>query len=284
MHPFKEANDMVKLGIAMMFSSLVTSIVSLITVSLITKQQGIAATGLYNAAFSLSGLFVGFVLQAMGADYYPRLTGLLNNFSQMSKLVNQQTEVGLLLATPGLVATLVFAPIGIRIFYSAEFLPAVELLQWFLFGCLGRVISWPLGFVLLALGKKKLFLVLECGFSFIHLALIYVSLSTFGLIGIAYSFFALYILYILAVKIVVSRLIEFSWSRESLNIGIFATVSLAFGLLTSKLFSNGLNLLIGSILLMIVSVVAMRKLVQLVGNNHPIVKKLISMPIIRFIL
>jgi PST family polysaccharide transporter len=41
----------------------------------------------------------------------------------------------------------------IKLFYTSEFLPAVTMLQWFVLGCLGRVIGWPLGFVVLALGK-----------------------------------------------------------------------------------------------------------------------------------
>ena len=62
----------------------------------------------------------------------------------MRRMVNEQTEIGLLLALPGLFATVALAPWIIRVFYTAQFAGAAELLQWFVLGCLGRVISWPM--------------------------------------------------------------------------------------------------------------------------------------------
>ena len=79
----------------------------------------------------------------------------------MNRLVNEQTEIGLLIALLGLLATVVLAPWIVHIFYTKEFLHAVELIRWFILGCLGRVISWPLGFLMLALGKGKWYLITE---------------------------------------------------------------------------------------------------------------------------
>ncbi len=154
---FTEAGGMVRLGLAFMWSSLLNSALSYITVMLITQQIGLYAVGIYSAAYALSGVLVGFVLGAMAADYYPRLMAVAHDHATLNQLVNEQTEIGLLLAVPVLLATMALAPWVIRVFYTAEFLPAVELMQWFVLGCLGRVISWPLGFVMLALGKSRWF-------------------------------------------------------------------------------------------------------------------------------
>ena len=169
---FLEANGMVRLGLAMMFSSLMVSAVTYATVALITKQEGTNAVGLYSAAFTLSGIFVNFVLGAMAADYYPRLTSVADDSIEMTRLVNEQTEIAILLAVPGLVFTLAFAPWLIESLYSREFLDATKLLQWFILGCMGRVISWPLGFVILALGKGRWFLLTETSFNLMHFAMI----------------------------------------------------------------------------------------------------------------
>jgi probable addiction module antidote protein len=99
---------------------------------------------------------VNFVLGAMAADYYPRLTGVTTNKDKMGRLVNEQTEIAILLALPGLLFTLAFAPWLLEILYSREFINATALLHWFILGCMARVISWPLGFVMLALGKVYL--------------------------------------------------------------------------------------------------------------------------------
>lgn len=281
---FNQASDMVRLGIAMMFSSLLASTVSLITISLVTQQEGISATGFYSAAFALSGLFVGFVLQAMGADYYPRLTGVTHAPEQMTKLVNEQTEVGLLLALPGLLATLVFAPWVIHIFYSAEFLPAIELLQWFLFGCLGRVVSWPLGYVILALGKGRWYLLTESTFSLLHLILIYIGLSLYGVVGVAFAFFVMYLVYIVAIFMVCRHLIAFRWSYSSLLEIIYSSLAFAITLMMCKFLPIIHSLWIGSVIVMVVGIISVRGLAIRLGNDHRLVHMIKYIPGSKFIL
>ena len=281
---FNQAGDMVRLGIAMMFSGLLASAVSLITISLITQQEGISATGFYSAAFALSGLFVGFVLQAMGADYYPRLTGVMHAPNQMTKLVNEQTEVGLLLALPGLLATLVFAPWVIHIFYSAEFLPAIELLQWFLFGCLGRVVSWPLSYVILALGKGRWYLLTESAFSLLHLMLIYIGLSLYGVLGVAFAFFVMYLIYTIAVCMVCRHLIAFRWSYSSLREIIYSSLAFAITLMMCKFLPIIHSLWIGSVLVIVVGIISVRGLAIRLGKDHRLVQMMKHIPGSKFIL
>ena len=56
------------------------------------------ATGYYQSAWTLGGLYVGFILDAMGADYYPRLAAHAENNHACNRLANEQMLVGLLLA------------------------------------------------------------------------------------------------------------------------------------------------------------------------------------------
>ncbi len=213
-----EASGMIRLGLVFMVTGLMSSAVSYFTITLISQQINLEAVGIYSAAFALSGIFVSFVLSAMGADYYPRLTGVAHDKITVNRLVNEQTEIGLLLAIPGLLATLVLAPWLIRVFYTSEFLPATELLQWFILGCLGRVISWPLGFVMLALGKGGLYLASETIWNLSHVLLIWIGLHFFGIQGISIAFFALNILVIFQCIITINYLTNFFWSKSAIHI------------------------------------------------------------------
>ena len=65
--------------------------------------------------------------------------------------------VSLLLAGPGVLATLTLALLVIQLFSSARFEPAVEILRWNCLGMMLRVASWPMGFILLAKGEGKIF-------------------------------------------------------------------------------------------------------------------------------
>lgn len=227
---FAEANGMVRLGLVMMWNGLMGSAVAYLTVTLITQHEGTQAVGLYSAAFALSGMFVNFVLGAMGADYYPRLTGVASDKPTMVRMVNEQTEIGLLLALPGLLVTMALAPWILQLFYTHEFLGAVELLQWFILGCLGRVISWPMGYIMLALGKSRWLIVSETVMHAMHILLIFFGLQVFGLVGVAQSFVLLYVIHILVTIFIGRELISFSWSNRARATIIFSILASALTL------------------------------------------------------
>ena len=269
---------MVRLGLVFMWNGLLLSAVGYITITLITQQEGLQAVGIYSAAFALSGLFVNFVLSAMGADYYPRLTGLAHDPAAMNKLVNEQTEIGLLLAVPGLLATLVLAPWIIQILYTQAFTPAVELLRWFVLGCLGRVISWPLGFVMLALGKSRWYFLTETSFNVLHVMLVAVTLSTLGLVGVSIAFPILYIGYTLAVLLVGMRLTGFRWSLAATKMIWTSAVLflICMVLLESLPFVPAMTL--GILITAAASMVCMRGLVRLIGQEHRLTRAIFLVP------
>lgn len=275
---FAEAGDMVRLGLVMMSNGLMLSAVSYITVTLITQHEGVQAVGLYSAAFALSGMFVSFVLGAMGADYYPRLTGVAPDKDAMTRMVNEQTEIGLLLALPGLLATLALAPWILQIFYSGEFLGAVELLQWFILGCMGRVISWPLGYVMLALGKGRWFLLTETSFNLVHVALIALGLQLFGIEGVAIAFFVAYVGYIVAVGLVCRHLIGFGWSADCTRIAFFSLPILGVTFVACRTLALWPASSIGLVLTLVVSVFCLRGLATRVGHEHRIVRAISRLP------
>jgi len=280
---FKEAGNMVKLGMIFMWNGLLSSAVTYFTVTIITQKISTQAVGLYSAAFALSGVLVNFVFGAMGADYYPRLTGVAKDKAAVNRLVNEQTEIGLLLAIPGLLATMVMAPWIIRIFYTSEFLPAVNLLEWFILGCVGRVISWPLGFVMLAQDKGRWFFLTETSFNIIHVLLIALGLFTFGIEGVAVAFFIMYIAYTASVYVVVRHLTGFHWSPESRQIGWRLLPILATTFFIVKYMPIWLATVVGVFLTVFFSIYCLRGIVQRIGFDHSITRIICKMPVLRIV-
>jgi O-antigen/teichoic acid export membrane protein len=277
------ANGMVRLGLVFMWNGLMLALVAYLTRAWISQDFDLLAVGIFTAAFSLSGVFINFILGAMGADYYPRLTEVSHDHRAMRRLVNEQTEIGLLLAVPGLLATLTLAPWIIRLFYTGEFLPAAELLQWFILGCLGRVISWPLGFVMLALAKSRWFFLTETTFNLLHLGMVWVGLMIWGVEGVAVAFFCLYVFYIGAVYSVAHHLIGFVWSSGTtrLLIVILPIVTLAF--ISTRLLPLSFSTGIGIIGTIVVSLMCLRGLVQRLGNDNRIVQMGFLVPGVRWV-
>lgn len=217
----QEASALLKLGSAFMASSLLTMGVAYAVRAMIMRTLGFAATGLYQAAWTLGGLYVGFILQAMGADFYPRLTGSINDHPVSNRLVNEQTLVGLLIAGPGVLGTLTFAPLVITLLYSAKFGGAVAILRWICLGATLQVVTWPLGFIIVAKGNQKVFFLAEFAWTVVAIALAWICLKEYGLEGAGIAFFGSYIFHGFLTYWIARWLTGFTWSTDAKKKGLF---------------------------------------------------------------
>ena len=280
---FKTAGGMIKMGLAFMWNGLLIATVAYVTRTLITQEIDLIAVGTFSAAYALSGIVVNFILGAMGADYYPSLTALNHDHKKMKELVNQQTEVGLLLAMPGLIATIAFAPLIIKLFYTSEFYESIDLLQWFAVGCIGRVVSWPLGYIVLAKGLSKLFVITETMINLFHLLLIVLMLKLFGIEGVAMAFPILYFIYTVMMLGVAKLLIDFSWSKNVWKMIFVFSPIVMFVFCSSIYFSEINSMLIGGIVSGFVGLICIKGLVQRWGDKHRINRIIMKIPFIKCI-
>ncbi|MBF0232147.1 MAG: O-antigen translocase [Desulfamplus sp.] len=267
---FAGTKSLVGLGISFMISGLATTFTSYVARALIVQDIGIDGLGIYQAAFAVSGYVLNFVLGAMAADFYPRLAGVADNREEMCCLVNEQTEIGLLLATPALVATIGFAPFIINLLYSSNFASAVELLRWFAIGCFLRVISWPMGFVQLAKGEKYWFIFSEILFNTIHICFIFIGIHYYGLYGTGIAFFAMYVLYVFGIHIIAAHLIGFSWSQNAKKLILTQVLIVLISFCASFMLSEFWNIIVGGVLFVVISLYCLRQLLVRLGRFHKI--------------
>ena len=212
---FNETGALLKMGVVFMASGFMSLGAFTLILILIRNRINPESAGYFLSAWNFSGYYVNFIVQAMGADFYPRLTAVANDHPQCNRLVNEQMEVGLLLAVPGVLATLTVAPLVLQMFFSAKFGPAVEILRWISLGMVLRVASWPMGFVLLAKGARKIFFGVELCSNLIYLALIWAGMRTLGLQGTGVAFFSLYVISAIGLYLIVRRLSGFSLSAQN---------------------------------------------------------------------
>ena len=208
----REGNMLFRLGIVFMASGLLTFGAAYAIRLIMLKEGGAIAAGLYQAAWGLGGLYAGFILQAMGTDFYPRLTATADNHAECNRLVNEQTEISILLAGPGLLATLTLAPLMMSLFYSAEFHGAVELLRWICLGMMLRIVAWPMGFIVVAKGAQTIFFWTEVAATLVHVGLAWLFVSKLGAPGAGMAFFGLYVWHGILIYVIVRRLTGFRWS------------------------------------------------------------------------
>lgn len=227
----KEAAGLLKLGFAFMSSGLMMTGSAYAVRLFLSREAGIEAAGLYQSAWTLGGLYVGIILGAMFADYYPRLAGVATEPTVTNRMVNEQARVSVLLAGPGIIATLTFAPLIISLFYTANFDGAAGILRWICLGTALQVIIGPVGYVILARNEQKLFFWTELAWTVVHLGLAWLCVTSFGADGAGMAFFGAYVFHGLLTYWVVRRINGFRWSTDNKRTGLlFLTlVAAVFG-------------------------------------------------------
>jgi O-antigen/teichoic acid export membrane protein len=229
---FKGGSGMIRLGFFTVLSSLAVDGVMYLVRIIIVNRVGLEGVGQFQAAWNIAATYMGLVLYAIGMDYYPRLVSVNQDDALIRKLVNEQTEVALLLAGPLVVGMLGFADIVIRIFYSNKFGQSSDIFLWQLMGELLQVISWPMIFVILAKGKGLLYVLSQLSWNIIMIVGVWLFIGRIGITISGIAFFVGHAVYVFISFILCNRTCGFRWSAKSIK------SILAFGCLVTLAFFN----------------------------------------------
>jgi len=216
----QETASLLKLGVVFMASGFLMLGAAYAVRTMVLRMEGLAAAGYYQSAWTVGGLYVGFILQAMGTDFYPRLTGVAQDNAACTRMVNEQALISLLLAGPGVIATLTFTPLVLVVFYSAEFAAAVDILRWICLGMTLRVVTWPMGFIVLAKGEANFFFWTDLAWALVNVGLSWVCIRSFGANGAGIAFFGSYVFHGMIIYPIVRHLSGFHWSPVARRTGL----------------------------------------------------------------
>ena len=260
---------MIPLGAAFMVSGLVTAGGFLVVRSLVQRQLGAEDLGYFQAAWAIGMTYLGFVLGAMGTDYYPRLSACIKDPAAACKLVNEQTEVALLLTAPAMIAVLALSPWLVRLLYTNEFGPAAEILRWQLLGDLLKVMSWPLGFVILAAGAGRTFIFSESVGLAVYVAGVALGVTLAGVAATGMAFLAMYAVYTPVVYWLARREIGFRWTRSVVAHGVFF-FAVACGVSALGRWSEPMAAVIGLAAAVLIGLYALGRLGRMAELSGPL--------------
>lgn len=159
-----ELKILLGLGICLLCSVLAMQAVGCIEKAFLRAELGYDWLGIYQSCWLISNSYVGIILVAMGVDYLPRLSLVVDDCEKVWKCMNEQLELGLALAGIGVAAVYLFAPLGLRILYSEEFVKGAFIIRWQVIGVLFRVIAFPMSYYLIAKGRGLLYVCLQLVF------------------------------------------------------------------------------------------------------------------------
>lgn len=280
---FANSKRLIHVGAAFMYGAVLSAVVELMIRSLIVKKFGLETNGIYQAAWGISGMFAGFILGAMGTDFYPRLTAVAQDNEHVNRLVNEQTEIGVLLALPGLLGTLAFAPWMMNIFYTAKFLPGAELLPWFVVGVFGQVISWPLGTIQMAKGATKWMFFSRTEASVVYLGLTILLIQNHGLAGVAWAFVLFTFIHGAVVFGVARHLSRFAWTPSVVRLVLTAVGMISAAFVVQELTSGLFKLALGALITGAAGLISLRGISARLGEHHRMVKMALKIPGARFV-
>jgi len=274
----EEAVRLIRLGAAFMASGMLILGATYASRIIVLQHEGFAATGLYQAAVAIGSLYVTIVLQAMSSDFYPRLVGAASNDCQCNRLVNEQAHISLLLAGPGITATLTLAYFLVHLLYSADFVDAAPVLQWICAGMALRVITWPLGTVMVAKNSQKLFFWSELAWNSLGVALTWMAVNRMGLMGAGYAFAGTEVFHALMTYLIVRRLSGFRWSPANRALGIRFLLSIVAVLMAFLALPQGPAVVFGLLVTFLSGIYALLGLVRVVSSSRlpPVVRRVVS--------
>lgn len=248
---------MARLGLLFMLSVLAQSLAVLFVRTAVNDELGAVALGQFAASWIISSMYVGAVLQAMGTDYYPRLSAVIADEAAASAQINEQVETALLLVTPVLLVALAIAPWLLQLAYSSAFVGAADLLRWQILGDIFKIAAWPLAMALLARDRGLNYLMIEAGAACVLVAVTWLAIGRFGLVapGIAYA--VMYVLYLVA-QLASARL-----RPVARTVRLFlASVTVVGVTFIASLSSDFLGLVVGTILAALAGALAFRRLAE----------------------
>lgn len=254
-----------RFGIAIMLTAVSTSIAYLIVRTSIQKELGFAALGHFEAAWLISMTYIGFVISAMGTDYYPSLTSIIGDRPAVRRLVNDQAEVVILLAGPVLLAMIGLAPWVIELLYSSEFGAAVSVLRWQILGDVFKIASFPLAYIILAEGAGRRFMAVEISATCVFLISVWIGLPYLGLRAAGIAFFLMYVYHFTIVYLIARKSQKFQWEASTWKrfLGLLFATGLVFVLSSVDMAYGALAGVSLSALFAIISLKRLHKLSQI---------------------
>jgi len=213
---------MVKLGLILSMGALINQITYYIIRLFLMDFLSLETLGIFQVSQTILIGYLSLIFVVMSNSFYPQLCNFENEKSNFDKYINQQTQFALFLVVPMVLVMYLFAPQIVTILFSTEFLDVLLVLKIALFGLILKTIAWPIGFISLVKGNRKLFFKQNLVSDFINVLSSVVLTYYFGLIGLGIAFSAMFIVSLVYNFFTVYKNYQFLFSTETIQVIIFS--------------------------------------------------------------
>ena len=256
---FSFGREMIKLGFFLSLQQVMSYLVIWIIRNYISRIGGVDEVGLYTAGTAIVATYVGLVFSAIATDYYPRLAATHDN-KELLLSVRTQAELTILLTTPLILAFLVFCKPVIILLYSNKFLPIEQMMYWAVGATLLQAMGWAVSYTLLAKAKPSYFFINELVSTIWGVPIKLLCYKYWGLTGFGMATMICYGLYLIQVLIVTKKLFNLTYELSLWKLFFLLNIPVITIVLIKVFVSEGWGYLLGSVVLLGVSFMVLRRL------------------------
>lgn len=251
---FQKSKAMLSLGATMSFTSLFVAITLWLIQIYVRNHGGLDDVGFYSAGLLIINSYIGMIFNAMGTDYFPRLSAINKNNTLINKAVNEQADVAVLLITPIIIVFVTFAPVIIRLLYTKEFLVIIGLVTFGVLGTLFKAVSFSLGYVIIAKGDSKVFIKTSIVFNLLMFLICILSYKLGGLTGLGIGLLIYYMIHFIALKIIINYFYGLTLNKRFYKIFLIC-IGLCIVSFSGTFIQNSYARYIVMILIVVISII-----------------------------
>ncbi len=197
----KELSGFALMGIT---AALATPIALMLIRQNVTDTLGLTAAGYWQASWKISEIYLMLVTTTLTLYYVPRLAEIRSG-SELRREVWKVYRFVIPVVLAGAATIYVLRHFIIGLLFSADFQPMEALFPWQLAGDVIKIGSWLLSCIMLGRSMVKAYIATEIIFSASFVLLSWVCVARFGITGVPIAYAANYVLYWIAIGLVVRR-------------------------------------------------------------------------------
>lgn len=202
--------------------------------SQIVRQLGAEANGLYQAAYSVSYAYMGFVNTAIWGYGIPKLSSLKGNIGEVVHIQNNSLRLGWLTMVPFTIALLAGREIWIPLLFSSAFLSVAPLFIWQLMGDVIFFVRMNVLISMVPLEKMRNYFIEGVSYWILWTGFVVFFLSRWGIAAVIGGYFLINLIFLAFDLTVQSRVNGFRLRQDNLQMFLKSIPLTAFGYLIAQ--------------------------------------------------
>jgi PST family polysaccharide transporter len=244
-----------RFGGSALLVGLASTLTLLVLRSILVGKLGLSQNGIYQVCIGVSGLTMPLILNSITATIWPEIAAKPRDADAAGPMLGG-IRLAFLLVTGVSAALIVGAPIWIPLFYSAKFLPALDLLPYQFLGDYLRAAAWMFGIWLVPRERLRPWVLFDIVYGVVLLTVFLLLVDRVGIQSVVYAYVAAHLSHAVLHYALARRALGFRMGRENaillgaslallvgltilrpkdlIGVGIGAAASLAWALLVVK--------------------------------------------------